>query len=436
MTPTQLRDVQDRLEIFLDFCFRELGRLERRQALSSYLAGLMLDGERKSMVPIASRLCENPDEVEAIRQRLQQAVNVAKWEQDELFRRISRRAESDLPEIEAMVIDDTGFPKKGKHSVGVQRQYSGTLGRTDNCQVATSLHLASEYGGVCIGMRLYLPETWAKDAERREKAGVPEEIVFKKKWEIALDLIETALGWETPRRPVLADSGYGDCIEFRQQLEDWDLEYVLGVSGTAVVWPPGQMPTPPLPKQKGELSRPRTKWTDGDARAMTMKELALSLPEDMWQEVSWGEGSRGKQSSRFVALRIRIAHNHAKGAPPGEEQWMLAEWPDDEDEPTKFWLSNMSGEITLPRLVYLAKLRWRIERDYQEMKGELGLDHYEGRRWLGFHHHVACVAAAHAFLTLERVLFPPQQKETDDPEIPSGVAASTPVHDRSLPDVR
>lgn len=436
MTPTQLRDVQDRLEIFLDFCFRGLGRLERRQALSSYLVGLMLDGERKSMVPIASRLSENPDEVEALRQRLQEAVNVAKWEQDELFRRIAIRAVSDLPDIDALVIDDTGFPKKGKHSVGVQRQYSGTLGRTDNCQVATSLHLASEFGGVCIGMRLYLPETWANDAERREKAGVPEDIVFKKKWEIALDLIETALRWETPRRPVLADSAYGDCVEFRQQLEDWDLEYVLGVSGTAVVWPPGQMPTPPLPKQKGELGRPRTAWTDGDAQAVTMKELALSLPEDMWQEISWGEGSRGKQSSRFVALRIRTAHKHTEGAPPGEEQWMLAEWPEDDDEPSKFWLSNMSEEITLPRLVYLAKLRWRIERDYQEMKGELGLDHYEGRRWLGFHHHVVCVAAAHAFLALERVLFPPQQRETDCPEISWGVAASTPVHDRSLPDVR
>jgi len=388
------------------------------------------------MVPIASRIAENQDEVEALRQRLQQAVNVATWDQQELFRRIAKRAESDLPHIEALVIDDTGFPKKGKHSVGVQRQYSGTLGRTDNCQVATSLHFASESGGVCIGMRLYLPETWANDADRRKKAGVPEDVVFKKKWEIALDLIEAAIRWETPRRPVLADSGYGDCTEFRQQLEDWDLEYVLGVSGTAVVWPPGQMPTPPLPPQPGDRGRPRSRWIDGDAQAKTMKELALELPEDTWQKVSWGEGSRGEQSSRFAALRIRTAHKHAEGAPPGEEQWMLTEWPEDEDEPTKFWLSNMNEEIALPHLVYLAKLRWRIERDYQEMKGELGLDHYEGRRWLGFHHHVACVAAAHAFLTLERVLFPPQQRETDAPEISIGAAASTPLHGRPLSDVR
>jgi SRSO17 transposase len=369
----------------------------------------MLDGERKSMVPIAARLSENPDRVEGLRQRLQQAVNVANWDHEELFRRIAIRAESDLPDIEALVIDDTGFPKKGKNSVGVQRQYSGTLGRRDNCQVATSLHLASGFGGVCIGMRLYLPETWADDAERREKAAVPEDVVFKKKWEIALDLIETAIGWKTPYRPVLADSGYGDCGEFRQQLEQWDLEYILGVSGTAVVWPPGQMPTPPLPIQIGDRGRPRSRWTDGDARAATMKDFALSLPKDTWQKIRWGEGSRGEQSSRFAASRIRTAHRHVEGAPPGEEQWLLMEWPEAEEGPTKFWLSNMAEEIAMPRLVYLAKLRWRIERDYQEMKGEIGLDHYEGRRWLGFHHHVACVAAAHAFLTLERVYFPPQQ---------------------------
>ena len=409
MTPTELKDVQDRLEVFLDYCFGGLGRLERRQALSSYLSGLMLDGERKSMVPIASRLSENPDDVEALRQRLQQAVNVAKWDHEDLFRRTAIRAELELPDIEALVIDDTGFPKKGTHSVGVQRQYSGTLGRRDNCQIATSLHLASGFGGVCIGMRLYLPETWAEDAERRKKAGVPKEVVFKKKWEIAIYLLGLAIDWEIPRRPILADAAYGDCVEFRRQLKEWEYEYVVGVSGTAVVWPPGQMPNPPLPPQKGDRGRARCRWTDGDARAMNMKELALSLPKDTWQKVSWGVGSRGVQSSRFAALRIRTAHKHTNGAPPGEEQWMLAEWPEGEDEPTKFWLSNMSEEIDLSRLVYLAKLRWRIERDYQEMKGELGLDHYEGRRWLGFHHHVACVAAAHAFLTLERVLFPPEQ---------------------------
>lgn len=409
MTPTELKDVQDRLEVFLDYCFGGLGRVERRQALSNYLTGLLLDGERKSMVPIAARLAENPDDTEAIRQRLQQAVNVAKWDHEELFRRVALKTESSMPDMEALTIDDTGFPKKGNHSVGVQRQYSGTLGRRDNCQIATSLHLASSLGGVCIGMRLYLPEIWAEDEERRKKAGVPEAVVFKKKWEIALDLLAKSQEWEVRKRPVLADAAFGDCVEFRHQLEDRNYEYVLGVTGTAVVWPPGQMPNPPLPPQKGDRGKPRSRWTDGDATVKSMKELALELTEDSWQTVSWGEGSRGVQSSRFTALRIRTAHRHTCGDPPGEEQWMLMEWPEDEDEPTKYWLSNMSEDLEIARLVYLAKLRWRIERDYQEMKGELGLDHYEGRRWSGFHHHVACVAAAHAFLTLDRVLFPPQQ---------------------------
>lgn len=409
MDPHELRKVESRLSNFLEYCLDGMGRLERREALGSYLRGLLLDGERKSMVPIASRLAEDPEQTEAIRQRLQQAVTIARWDDGEMFRRIALQVEEHLPGLEAFVIDDTGFPKTGSHSVGVHRQYSGTLGRVDNCQVATSLHMASEHGGACIGARLYLPEVWTEDVARRKKVGIPDAIDFKKKWELALDLVDCALSWGLPKRVVLADAGYGDAGAFRQGLRDRDLHYVIAVSSTAVVWPPGQMPTPPPERKPGKKGPKPTKWHDGDARAITIAELAASLPRPAWRTVAWRQGSRGKQSSRFARVRVRTAHRHGLGKPPGIEQWLLCEWPRTEDKPTKFYLSDLPARVAFRRLVYLAKLRWRIERDYREMKGEIGLDHFEGRGWVGFHHHFACVAAAHAFLALERALFPPQR---------------------------
>lgn len=408
MTPTELRRVRKRLFEFLGFCFAGLGRLERREALSCYLQGLLLDGERKSMAPLAARLSPEAAEAEATRQRLQQAVNVAHWDDGVLYQRVAKRAETVLPGIDAYVIDDTGFPKKGKHSVGVQRQYSGTLGRVDNCQVATSLHLASEQGGVCIGARLFLPESWSEDAAKRKKTEIPDDVEHKPKWQIALDLLDRAQGWGLPPNAVLADAAYGDASEFRQGIRQRELDYVVGVTGTAVVWPPGQMPTPPSANKASRRGRPRTRWADGNAKVKTIGELAQSLPASAWRKVTWRTGSKGNQAGRFAAVRIRTAHRHRVGAPPGIEQWLLCEWPRGAKKPEKYYLSNLPEKTSRRRLVYLAKLRWRIERDYQEMKGELGLDHFEGRGWRGFHHHFACVAAAHAFLTMERVLFPPQ----------------------------
>jgi SRSO17 transposase len=408
MTPTEQRRIQTRLKKYLDYCFGGVGRVERREALAHYLRGLLLDGERKSMVPIACRLVEDPSQTEALRQRLQQAVNVARWDESELFRRIALHGQRHLPDIDAFVVDDTGFPKKGNHSVGVQRQYSGTLGRIDNCQVATSLHLASEQGGVCIGARLFLPEAWAEDGKKRAKVGIPDEIGHTPKWKLALGLIDQGLAWGVPNHVVLADAGYGDATEFRKQLRKRGLSYVVGVTGTSVVWPPGQMPSPPPPRKKGSRGATPVRWRDDGAEVMTVTELANSLPLDAWRKITWRKGSRGKQSGRFAAVRIRTARRHGVGAPPGIEQYLLCEWPQGAEKPEKFYLSNLPPKTAKRRLVYLAKLRWRIERDYQEMKGELGLDHFEGRGWRGFHHHFACVAAAHAFLTVERVLSPPR----------------------------
>jgi SRSO17 transposase len=449
MTPNEMQNIRAELEEFLDYVTHKMGRTERREALGSYIRGLLLDGERKSMTPIAERVAPTADEVEAVRQRLQQAISVACWDEFEIFRRIALRVEQDLPEVDAFVIDDTGFAKKGRHSVGVHRQYSGTLGRIDNCQVATSLHLASRHGGACIGMRLFIPESWADDPERRAKAGIPEDLEHQTKLKLAVNLIDHALEWGLTPRPVIADAGYGDSTEFRKDLEDRGLEYVLRVSGTAVVWPPGTCPQEPSPKPPGVRGRRRTKWVAPEGvAAVSIARLAESLPSSAFRRITWGEGTRGPQSRRFAFLRVRTAHRHGAGQPPGEEQWLVCEWSFSKGKPTAFYLSNLPKQTPRKQLVYLAKIRWRIERDYQEMKSELGLDHFEGRTWQGFHHHAALVAAAHAFLTLHRAFFSPEEfnfggergrrlaAPADLPGFPRAASGSAPADARPLPDMR
>jgi SRSO17 transposase len=335
-------------------------------------------------------------------------VTVSAWDEDELFRRVAMKIEAELPGIEAFVVDDTGFPKKGTHSVGVARQYSGTLGRTDNCQVAVSLHLAGEQGSSCIGMRLYLPEVWTDDRERCAKAGVPEEVKFKKKWCIALDRIDAALGWGVSHHLVLADAGYGDATEFRCGLTERGLLYAVGITGTQVVWPPGTEFAEPTPRV-GSAGRP-SKRLRASKEPVVSKAFASSL---RYRKVTWREGTRGPMSSRFAAARIRTAHKHKQGHPPGPEEWLLCEWPEKESSPTKFYLSSLPKQTSLKRLVRSVKLRWRIERDYQDLKGEVGLDHFEGRLWRGFHHHAALCSAAHTFLALHRALSPPVQTALD-----------------------
>lgn len=404
------------LSEWFEYIVSGMGRTERRAALANYLRALLLSGGRKTALPMARSLCHSEHEVEAMRQRLQQAVVASEWDERELFKRLAVRVCEDLPDVEAFVIDDTGFPKKGRHSVGVQRQYSGTMGRVDNCQVATSLHLASDDGGACIGMKLALPKSWAGDPVRRAKAGVPEAVVHKTKKELALEMLDDALSWGLERMPVLADSGYGDSVAFREELAERNLPYVVRVTGTAVVWPPDTCPSPPPPPTPGKAGRPRTRWVNPDGiEPLTITALAESLPGKDFKMVTWRQGTKGPQQRRFKALRVRTAHRHTSGKPPGEEQWLLCAWSFKEQKPTAFYLSNLPPQTTLNRLVYLAKLRWRIERDYQEMKNELGLDHFEGRTWRGFHHHVALVAAAHAFLTLARALFFPQHTDQDQP---------------------
>jgi SRSO17 transposase len=430
--PQQLKKLERELAEFVDKLTADLGRPERREALRLYMTGLLLDGERKSIQPLAARLVDSDAEIEGMRQRLQQAVVVADWDDGVMRSRLAKLIDREMPALEVIVFDDTGFPKKGSKSAGVARQYSGTLGRTDNCQVATSVHLAGEKGSVCVGMQLYLSEEWIDDAERRLTAGIPETIQFKRKWEIAIDLLDRALGCGVRPRIALADAGYGDAVAFRDALREREMQYIVGVSSTHSVWPPGAAPKKPKPGANG---RPPTRFVDPKYEPISIQALAATLPKSAFRRVSWREGSFGRQSSKFACLRVRPAEQHTKGRPPDDEHWLICEWPEGEPAPTKFHLSSLPATTSLRELIRLMKLRWRVERDYQELKGEIGLDHFEGRTWRGFHHHATLCSAAHAFLALRRALFPPEQSEMDAGDGATPLASRAPTLDRILPAV-
>jgi SRSO17 transposase len=427
--PREIARLEHELAEYLEYFIIGLGRPERREALRLYMTGLLLDGERKSIAPMAGRLVDDESEMEAMRQRLQQAVTVAAWSDGEVLARLARKLDAELPGVEAFVIDDTGFPKKGRHSVGVQRQYSGTLGRVDNCQVAVSLHLAGEQGSGMIGFRLFLPDSWITDRKRRKSAGVPSDACASTKGTLALAQLDAALAAGVRHHVVLADAGYGDSTEFREAITQRGLRYVVAVNGELVVWSPGSEPAVPR-KPSGAPGRPATTHRDKHNPPTALKRLAPTL---RFSRVSWREGSKGWQSGRFTAVRVRTAHRHANGRPPGEEQWLLCQETGDAKSPYKFWLSTLPPNSTIATLVRFAKLRWRVERDYQELKQELGLDHFEGRTWRGFHHHATLCAVAHGFLALRRALFPPEDSSVDAAYGPQGDAAGPAAPDRLLP---
>jgi SRSO17 transposase len=423
--PREIAKLERELRQYLAGFVDGLGRPERREALRLYMTGLLLEGERKSIAPIAGRLVDEESEMEAMRQRLQQAVVIADWSDSEVLARLAQKLDAELPGVEAFVIDDTGFPKKGKHSVGVQRQYSGTLGRVDNCQVAVSLHLAGEQGSGMIGFRLFLPESWATDRKMRKRVGVPSEVVASTKGELALAQLDAALAAGIRHHVVLADAGYGESREFRDALSQRGLRYVVAVNGEPVVWPPGSAPRR---TRKTHDGLPR--YRDEQHPAITLKQLAPTL---RFSRVSWREGSKGWQSGQFAAVRVHTAYGHASGKRPGEEQWLLCQSTGDPKTPYKFWLSNLPPSSTVATLVRFAKLRWRVERDYQELKQELGLDHFEGRTWRGFHHHGTLCAVAHGFLALRRALFPPHDSALDASDGPQSDPASPLADDWGLP---
>lgn len=384
-----------------------LGHADRVAPMRSYCTGLLLPGARKSVEPMAARL--RPDRTSAEHQSLLHFVGQSPWDGGALLRRVR---EAVLPvltargAIEAWIVDDTGFPKKGRHSVGVARQYCGQLGKQDNCQVAVSLSVATAEASLPVAWRLYLPEGWTGDIERRARAGVPEDVVFRTKPRIALEQIETALGEGVAPGTVLADAGYGNDGAFRDGITALGLDYVVGILGNATVWPPGT--TPRVPAWRGRGRRPKRLRRGGDrAPVEQVRVLAETLPPEAWRAVTWRQGVAEPLASRFAAVRARPAHGDARRSEPRPEQWLLVEWPQDEPRPIKFWFSSLPVDTPIERLVYLAKLRWLIERDYLELKQELGLGHYEGRGWRGFHHHAALCVAAYGFLLAERAAIPP-----------------------------
>jgi SRSO17 transposase len=384
-----------------------LGHADRQQPMHDYCVGLLMPIARKSVEPMAAVTA--PAQVAAQHQSLLHFVGNAPWSDTAMLAKVGEvvlPAMTRSGPIEAWIIDDTGFPKKGRHSVGVTRQYCGQLGKQDNCQVAVSLSLANHDASLPIAYRLYLPEDWANDPVRRHKAKVPETIAFQTKPQIALEQIKAARAAGLPEGVVLMDAGYGNDTELRTAITALGLRYVAGIGPNTSVWPPGTGPLP-APPGKGMGRPPKLLRRDEQHQPISIKALALSLPAEAWQTITWREGTAEWLSSRLARQRVRPAHRDTELSQPRAEEWVLIEWPQGEAEPTKYWLATLPEEISFEGLVDVAKLRWRIERDYQELKQELGLGDYEGRGWRGFHHHASLCIAAYGFLIAERGALPP-----------------------------
>jgi SRSO17 transposase len=391
----------------MEWLAQAVGHADRNAPLRNYCTGLLLDGERKSVEPMAARLA--PDKVQAMHESLHHFVAQSPWSDADMLRQVRDYV---LPAMQkrgpvaAWIVDETGFVKKGTHSVGVARQYCGRVGKKENCQVAVSLSVACATVSLPIAWRLYLPDEWASDPERRREAEVPEQVQFRTKPQIALAQIRQAAEDGVPPGVVLADEVYGSNREFRDGLVELKLSYSLAVRSTTTVWALERQPLPP--KRRSGRGRQATRMRrDQTHQPFTVKQLAQELPEKAWREVAWREGSKETLRSRFAALRVRTAYGDDRKGGLQPEQWLLIEWPAGTGEPSGYWLARLPVKISLKRLVGISKHRWVIERDYEELKQELGLGHYEGRNWRGFHHHGTLCIAAYGFLIAERSRFSP-----------------------------
>lgn len=389
--------VKERLEEFgREVLAEAMNRPAQMENGGLYLRGLIEQGKRKSLEPIVERLGGAGDY-----QSMQQFLTDSPWDPAEVVRAVAERVAGEI-EILAWVLDDTGFPKQGKRSPGVKRQYSGTLGKIGNCQIGVSVHAVGERGTAPLGWALYLPEEWCEDPERRVQAKIPEQVSFKTKPELGAELLERASAFQVSKAPVLGDSAYGENAELRERLHRAEFQYVLSVSGQSAVFQPETKFA--VPERQGASGRPRGRLRS-DRKPQAIAELIAGLDRKDWQTVTFRDGPDGEpMSSRFAFVRVRAAHRWQWGfATEPREEWLICEWPEGEQAPTDYWLSNLPCEEESERLARLARLRWKIELDYRQLKGELGLDHYEGRSYLGWHHHTALVTAAHGFLTLERL---------------------------------
>jgi SRSO17 transposase len=402
-----MADWEERFDDYVERLGDVLGHADRHAPLRAYCTGLPLPGERKSVEPMAARV--DPARVGAAHQSLHHFVAKAAWDDAALLEAVRDHVLPAMLErgpIRAWIVDDTGLPKRGRLSVGVARQYCGQLGKRENCQVAVTLSVANEAASLPVAYRLYLPETWAGDPARRAMAGVPEEVGFATKPAIALGQVRQALADGVPPGVVVTDAGYGNATDFRDGVTGLGLSYVAGIQGTTTLWPPGTGPLPAGP-WSGKGRPPKRLRRDAAHQPLAAEAAAAGLPAAAWRTVTWREGTAGPLASRFAAVRVRPAHDDFRRSEPRAEEWLLAEWPEGEGEPTKYWLSTLPETAPLEELVATAKLRWRVERDFEELKQELGLGHFEGRGWRGFHHHASLCIAAYGFLVAERCRFSP-----------------------------
>jgi len=414
---TSARAVARRFERYANALAPALQHADRVEPFEAYCTGLILPGERKSVEPMASRIA--PRAVRAKHQSMHHFVSTSPWSADRLLRQVANLV---VPEMErqapisAWIIDDTGIPKKGKHSVGVAHQYCGQLGKQANCQVAVTLSVANAAASLPIAHRLYLPEEWATDRERRASVGVPEDVRFKTKPEIALEQIRAAIAQGIPRSTVLADAAYGNNTAFRDGLTTLNLRYALAIQSNTCVWRPGEKPLAPK-RRTSHLGRPPSALRRTISHhPVSVLELARELPANAYRTIQWREGTNDVLRSRFAAVRVRPSHERRPQSILPQEEWLVIEWPKDEANPTKYWFSTLDKNTSLQTLVATIMQRWRIERDYQELKSELGLTHYEGRSWLGFHHHAALCVAAYGFLLLEQGAFSPSKHRVELPQ--------------------
>ena len=381
MNLERTEDSASRFARFVEELMSVICHADRQRPLNDYCCGLLVSEGRRSVEPIAAVTA--PGEVPAQHQRLLHFVANAPWSDAGVLGKVR---ELILPvierhgPIEAWIVDDTSFPKCGSKSVGVHHQYCGQLGKQANCQVTVTLSIANHHASLPIAYRLYLPQEWAKDAARRKKARIPKEISFKTKPQIALEQIGEALAAGVPPGLVLTDASYGSNSAFRAGVSALGLTYVVAIIPTAMV----------------------RRVTDDGALGprQSVKTLALGLPKKAWRTITWREGTNKKLRSRFGRVQVRTAP--IRGAAARGEETLLIEWPKGEPEPTKYWLATLDKHISFCALVDRAKMRWRIERDYLELKQEIGLGHYEGRGWPGFHHHGTLCIAVYGFLISER----------------------------------
>jgi SRSO17 transposase len=411
VTPDQIEQVRPRLVEFATQMLGDVRRSDQRAKGELYVRGLLTDGARKSMQPMAERLGVD-------HQQLQQFVTSSTWDYAQVRARVARWAVQAL-DPDAYVVDDTGFPKDGTASPCVARQYSGTLGKTGNCQIGVSVQMATDAASVAANWRLFCPKSWDDQAlddsvvagqvrAKRDNAGIPDDVRHREKWRLALDMLDEMTGaWELPKRPVAGDSGYGDASLFRQGLDDRGFDYVLQVDPDALAHPGAAVPVTPPYTGRGRPPAPAY-----PQHPVSLRALVMAAGRNACRRVTWRTGSKATKTnptaamrSHFLAIRVRPANRNIRRAADGSlpEVWLIAEWPPTADEPVKYWLSNMPPRTPLRTLVRLGKIRWRIEHDYRELKTGLGLDHFEGRSFAGWHRHVTLTVLAQAFCTLLRL---------------------------------